>query len=330
VSPEAEVGDRISEFLVILNPAADRGRAKHHAPILERAFRRAGVEAKVRLTRGHGHAVELAEQAAHDGWPAVVAVGGDGIVHEVANGLMRAAGEQPTIPLGVIPAGSGNDFAKMIGAYGTRPTEAAERLCSAVPRRVDIGRVTRWSAETAYPAVWHFTNGIGLGFDAQVGVRASRIKHLHGMMIYAVALLQVLRQLRTPSMRVVLDGREIADRPLVVTTVSNGACHGGSFWLCPHAIVDDGLFDVLIADARSVWDLTRLIPSVMRGTHLGAWGVELHRGQRVSVASDEPLPIHADGEIVGHAVREIEMQILPGRLTVLGPPSDVNRSSPHS
>jgi diacylglycerol kinase (ATP) len=247
-----------------------------------------------------------------------VVVGGDGAVQEVVNGLVQGAGDGDTLPLGVIPAGSGNDFAKMIGAAGLRPEQAAARLSTATPMRVDIGRVTRWSVESGRPAAWHFTNQLGLGFDAQVAVQASRIQHLRGMMIYAAALVRVLRQLRTPHMRVEVDGQLIADRRLVVTTVANGACSGGSFWLCPDARVDDGLFDVLVADARSAWELARLIPKVMRGTHLDSWGVEVHRGRHVTISSDEPLPIHADGEIVGHGVRHIEIELLPGRLTVLG------------
>jgi diacylglycerol kinase (ATP) len=138
------------------------------------------------------------------------------------------------------------------------------------------------------------------------------------MMIYAAALLRVLRHLRTPRMRVEVDGQLIADRGLVVTTVANGACSGGSFWLCPNARVDDGLLDVLIADARSVWELSKMIPRVMRGTHLDSWGVEVHQGRHVVVSSEDPLPIHADGEIVGHGVTRIEIEVLPGRLTVLG------------
>lgn len=304
------------DYYVVLNPASNRGRAAKLAPVVESALRRLGARVEVALTTERGHGEALAYAAAREGRGAVVAVGGDGIVHEVANGLLRAAGEAATIPMGVVGAGSGNDFAKMIG-MPTKTERAIERIVGASPRTVDAGRVTRWTVESGRTAPWYFTNGVGLGFDAQVAVRASRIRRLRGMAIYLTAVIRVLSDLRSPRMRVTIDGVEVADRRLILTTVANGACHGGSFWLCPDARVDDGMLDVLVGDARSVPEVMALIPRVMRGKHLGARGVAIHRGRRVVISSDEPLPIHADGEIVGEGVREIEMELLPGRLTVL-------------
>src|SRR5215217_2701908 len=156
-------------------------------------------------TRERGHGEELACEAARAGGGAVVAVGGDGIVHEVANGLLRAAGEKATMPMGVIAAGSGNDFAKML-ALPADAERAVERIVGAAPRAVDVGRVTRWVAETGRQAPWHFTNGIGLGFDAQVAVQASRITRVRGLAIYGTAVLRVLADLASPRMRVTVDG----------------------------------------------------------------------------------------------------------------------------
>ena len=304
------------DYHVILNPASNRGRAAKLAPVLERAFRRQGSHAQVVLTAERGHGESLAYDAACAGHGAIVAVGGDGIVHEVANGLLRASSEMPTAPMGVIGAGSGNDFAKML-SMPTNLDEAVERIVSASPRSVDVGRVNRWTVDHGEETPWYFTNGVGVGLDAQVAVRASKIRRLRGMAIYLTAVLRVLADLRSPRMRVTIDGVEVADRKLILTTVANGACHGGSFWLCPDACVDDGMLDVLVGDARSVAQVMALIPRVMRGKHLGARGVVIHRGRRVTISCDEPLPIHADGEIVGEGVREIEMELLPGRLTVL-------------
>lgn len=302
---------------LILNPAADRGRAAALEPALARAFRDAGARYEIVRTAAPGHAVPLAARAAAAGWPVVVAVGGDGVVHEVANGLLRAAGSGPTAVLGVVAAGSGNDFAKLMGSH--RDLDAAVRaLVSATPRAVDVGAVTRCIGEGVPEGVWYFTNGIGLGLDAQVAAEARGIRRLRGMAIYAWALVRTLRVLDTPRVRVTVDGREVADRPLLLATIANGPCHGGSFWLCPDARLDDGLLDVLLADARSVPEILRLLPRVMRGRHLGAPGVALHLARRVQVRSEAPLPIHADGEIVADAVREVDVEVLPGRLRVAG------------
>lgn len=302
---------------MIVNPVADRGRASRVVPRLEAAFRAAGARFEIALTGGPGDAARLAERAAREGWGAVVAVGGDGAVHEVANGLLRAAGAGPTVPMGVVAVGSGNDFVKALGLPRRDPAAAVAGLVGAGPRAVDVGRVSRSVGPDGPLPEWFFTNGVGLGFDAQVAREARGVRRLRGMAIYAWALARTLRRLGAPRIRVVVDGREVADRPLVLATVANGPCHGGAFWLCPGAAVDDGLLDVLVADARSPGEVLRLVPSVMRGTHLSRPGVELHRARTVELRSDEALPVHADGEIVAEWVRELSIEVLPGRLRVL-------------
>ena len=303
---------------MIFNPAASRGGALRARGAIEEAFRREGAECQLVATERRGHATDLAQRAVDQGWGAIVAVGGDGVVHEVVNGLMRAADAGATVPpLGIIPIGSGNDFIKMLDLPAHRPAEAVRRLVHAKPRAVDVGRVARHVTGDGPDGVWYFTNGVGVGFDAQVARHARGIQRLRGFAIYAWALLKTLRSLRSPHIRVSVDGAAVADHSLVVTTVSNGPCHGGSFWLCPGATVDDGLLDVLVADARSLPSLIRLIPRVMAGKHLGQKGVRLIRGRVVEVRSDESLPIHADGEIVAEWVRELVIEVVPGGLVVL-------------
>jgi len=307
----------LADYYIILNPAADRGRAAKLASPLQAAMRAAGAECRLVQTTRRGEAAELAQEAALSGWAAVIAVGGDGAVHEVANGLMRASGDAATIPMGVVPGGTGNDFVKMLGLVARRPEEAVRRILSAEPRGVDIGKVESADMEGGPEGPWYFTNGIGLGFDAQVAVHASRVKRLRGMLVYGVALVRTMRDLRSPHFRISVDGLEIADRALILATVANGPCHGGSFWLAPDASLDDGRLDVLVADARSVREVLTLIPSVMRGRHLRARGVKLLNGTRVEVHSDELLPIHADGEIIARGVRSLSIKLLSRRLTVL-------------
>jgi diacylglycerol kinase (ATP) len=296
---------------------AGRGRARKWGPAIETAFRAAGAECRLEATQRRGHGADLAESAVRDGWTTVVAVGGDGIVHEVVNGLMRTASDGASVPLGIIPVGSGNDFIKMLGLPTHSPQEAVSRILNSSPRQVDVGRVSYHETGSGPAGVWYFTNGIGVGFDAQVAVNARDVRRLRGVAIYVWALAKTLRHLRSPSIRVVVDGKVIADQPLVLTTVSNGPCHGGSFWLCPGAKLDDGELDVLVADARSLPAVLRLLPRVVAGKHLGQAGVSLHRGRHVTVHSETRLPIHADGEIIADWVTSLEIDVLPGRLTVL-------------
>jgi len=221
------------------------------------------------------------------------------------------------VPLGIVPVGSGNDFVKRLEIPAHRPAEAVRKLVAGTPHGVDVGKVTRTVGEGVPEGVWYFSNGVGVGFDAQVAQHSSRVKRLRGFMIYAWGVVKTLSDLRSPKIQVLVDGREIADRELIITTVSNGPCHGGSFWLTPDAQIDDGRFDVLIADARSLPEVLTLLPLVPFGKHIGKKGVELHRGAKVEVRSDVRLPIHADGELVAEWVNELVIEILPGRLTVL-------------
>lgn len=305
----------VSRFYIILNPTANREGAARDWERARAVLDTAGAHYEVVRTAAPGHAAVLAEGAARDGWPAVIAAGGDGTVHEVANGLLRVAGEDAgaTIPLGVIGMGSGNDFVKLLGLPGGDPAAAARLLLEGRPRRVDVGWVS-----TSGPGVDRFfINGVGVGLDARVAIETRQIHRLRGVAIYAWALLRVLRDHRTPRMRVVVDGQEIANRPLTLVTAANGGCHGGGFWICPAARVDDGVLDICVADALSPFGVLRLVPRVMRGTHVGRPGVKIHRARRLRISSPDPLPVHADGEIISEGTHEVGIELLPDRLTVL-------------
>jgi diacylglycerol kinase (ATP) len=296
----------IARFYVILNPAAGRGAAARVRGVVERELARAGAAFTVATTTRRGHAAELAEAAAREGWQAVVAVGGDGTVHEVVNGLMRAADGGSSTPLGIVGVGSGNDFAKLAGV----PHDAAaavRRMTSAEPRAVDVGRVG---------AEW-FSNGVGIGLDARVAIQVDRRRRFRGLAMYLHALAGVLRVFRPPRMTVELDGRRVADGPMTLVTVGNGGRHGGGFWICPDARIDDGVLDVCTCHALGTLGILRFLPRVMRGTHTGASCVRMLRGTRVRVTSPDPLPVHADGEIIADDAHELLIELHPGRLRVL-------------
>jgi YegS/Rv2252/BmrU family lipid kinase len=296
----------IDRFYVIVNPAAGRGAAARAQALVEAEFARTGAAYTVVRTERRGHAAELAEAAARAGWPAVVAVGGDGTVHEAVNGLMDAADGGSSVPLGIVGVGSGNDFAKLAGV----PTDVAgavRRLASAEAKAVDVGRVNgQW-----------FSNGVGIGLDAAVAVQVDRARRFRGIFMYLDALGKVLRVFHPPRMTVEVDGERLADAPMTLVTVGNGGRHGGGFWICPDARIDDGVLDVCMCDGLGTLGILGFLPRVMRGTHTGASCVHMHRARRVRVTSPDPLPVHADGEIVADDAHEVEIEIHPGRLRVL-------------
>lgn len=296
----------IDRFYVVLNPAAGRGAAARVRGVVEREMARAGIAFTIAETTRRGHAAELAEAAARQGWPAVVAVGGDGTVHEVVNGLMRAADGGPSTPLGIVGVGSGNDFALLAGVPKD-PAAAVRHIATAEARAVDVGRVGgQW-----------FSNGVGIGLDARVAIEVDRRRRFRGLAMYLHALFGVLRVYRPPRMVVELDGERVAEGPMTLVTIGNGGRHGGGFWICPDARIDDGLLDVCRCDGLGTLGILRFLPRVMRGTHTTASCVRMHRARRVRVTSPDPLPVHADGEIIADDARELEIEIHPGRLRVL-------------
>ena len=294
-------------YYAIVNPTAGRGAAAKAWPAVRDALAAGGARVQLAPTRGRGHAMELAEAAAAE-WPVIVAVGGDGTVHEVVNGLLRASAPgEAAAALGIVPVGSGNDFALLAG-LSRDPGEAARRIAAGDERRVDVGRVgSRW-----------FTNGVGVGLDAHVAVEANRARRLRGIGIYLWALAKVLRSFTPPVMRVEIDGGEVMERPMTLVTVGNGGRHGGGFWICPDARIDDGLLDVCVCDGLSKPRILRFLPKVMRGTHVGESCVHLRTARRVRISIESPVPVHADGEILAEDARELEIEIEAGRLRLRG------------
>lgn len=234
----------------------------------------------------------------------MVACGGDGTVHEVVNGLMRAGGKAV---LGVIPVGSGDDFAKMLG-----PGDFIEKILGGRRRRFDIGKITA-NGETRY-----FANGMDIGFGAH-GARnvASVPRFLTGLGAYLAALVLTLVRYPLLAVRVRIDDGPERALTTVMAAVMNGTTFGGSFRVCPDARADDGELDVLLVDALGRLEILGLVPRIMRGKHGGDPRLELRRARTVTIESEIPLLVEADGEIAFTGARRLEIGLLPGALAVL-------------
>jgi YegS/Rv2252/BmrU family lipid kinase len=245
----------------------------------------------------------MVAEALRMGAECVVVAGGDGTVNEAINGYVGVAREAQAI--GFIPLGTGNDFAKMLGTGGHWRT-ACDRIAEGRRRRVDAGRCNGRC----------FANGIGAGFDAQVALEANHVPWLRGTPVYIAALARtLLLRHRTPMARIAHDGGTIAGR-ITLIAVANGNTYGGAFRIAPAADIADGLFELVVADAMSRSEILGFVPHVMRGTHVGRSGVTVLRTRRVVVDTDEPLAVHADGEIIGDAVSRIDVEMLSGALLV--------------
>jgi YegS/Rv2252/BmrU family lipid kinase len=294
----------LSRHLVILNPVAGRGRARREWPRLAERLRAAGIAFDLAHTDAPGAGLGLAERAARE-YDAVIAAGGDGTVHEVVNGLLRAGGGAA---LGVLPLGSGDDFAKMLP-----PGDPVERIVSGAPKALDAGRIRAGGAER------YFANGMDIGFGAHASRNVRRVpRFMTGLGAYLGALALTLVRYPKLEVRLQLDGGEVVTQSTAMTAVMNGRAFGGSFHVCPDACADDGELDLLIADGVGRLEILRLVPRIMRGAHRGHPRLRLARARSVLIESEAPLLVEADGEIVFEDARRLEIAVLPGALRVLG------------
>jgi YegS/Rv2252/BmrU family lipid kinase len=262
-------------------------------------------------TRAPGQGTGLALQAALEGYERVVAMGGDGTTNEVANGLLQAAEQGREAVLGVIPAGSGNDFAYGVG-IPRHLERACQRLADGQLRTVDVVRVT----VDGQPRI--FDNSAGIGYDADVLLETRKITRLRGFLLYLWAVLRVwANNGRWPyPMSITVDGRPLPQQALTLITIANGPRAGGGFFLTPDARIDDGWLDICVAAPVGRLEILWLLPKTLNGTHVHARQITMLRGKRVVVEGARGLPGHMDGEVLCTAGRHIEFEILPGRLKV--------------
>lgn len=300
---------------VILNPWADRGRAAELKQPIEQWGRQFG-EIEVVPTAGAGQAMELAATAARTGYDVVAAAGGDGTVNEVVNGLLTAregsSGSRPA--LGLIPIGSGNDYAHGLGMMAP-PQAAVQRLFLGERRYLDAAEVVDGHSRRQFAC-----NGIGIGFDAAIAIENLKIQHLYGFPAYIVATLRtILFGYRMPQLQVWFDDA-LVEQGALLLSVGIGPRVGGGFRITPDARFDDGLLDSCLVEPVSRLTMLAMLVRVMRGTHVSARFVEMRRNRKIRVVSDLPLPIHLDGEIfatLADTVQEVTVTCLPGVLPLM-------------
>jgi YegS/Rv2252/BmrU family lipid kinase len=297
---------------LIINPNADLGRAWRLGEDLNRIVAEFGG-ADWAGTVYPSHATQLAIQAADEGYETVVSIGGDGTTHEVINGLMRIPAERRP-RLGVVPVGTGNDFAHNVGVP-VQPEIAIRQVFTGQPKKVDLAVVIDEHGHREY-----WDNTFGIGFDATVTLRSRRVPVLRGFFVYLVSVIQtIMLNYDAAHLKVNTDNESWEDEILMLV-MCNGPREGGGFRVAPQAVSDDGFLDYAAITKVSRPMMFRLIPEVMKGTHGRFKQVRMNRFSQMKVESDRPLFIHIDGEIYagfGSNVRQLAVEILPGALEVM-------------
>jgi len=299
---------------LILNPMADMGRAWKTANDLRPIAQEFQGDLTWSGTVYPTHAIELARQAAEEGYDLVIAMGGDGTAHEVMNGLMQVpAGKRPM--MGVVPIGSGNDFAYSIGIHQKPAHALAHALKAENVRTIDIGLLTDENGRSEY-----FDNTLGIGFDAVVTIRSHKLPIVKGFLMYLTAVIQTIILNHNPARIKIETEDQTFEEQMLMLTLCNGPREGGGFMLSPDSRNDDGGFEYVAVTKVSRATMFRLVPEFMKGTHMRFKQVRMGRFKKMSLTSNLPLYIHADGEIFtsfGSNLKKASFEVVPNALKVI-------------
>jgi diacylglycerol kinase (ATP) len=300
---------------LILNPMADLGRAWKTANDLRPIAQEFRGELTWSGTVYPTHAIELAKQAAEEGYDLVVALGGDGTVHEVMNGLMQVPEyKRPT--MGIVPMGSGNDFAYSMGITQKAAHALAHALKTEKTQTIDIGVMTDEHGRREY-----FDNTLGIGFDAVVTIRSHKLPIVKGFLMYFTAVIQTILLNHDPAKVQIETETEKWEDSVLMVTLCNGQREGGGFMLSPKSKIDDGKLEFVTVNKVSRAMMFRLVPEFLNGTHMRFKQIRMGEFKKLNLVSDRPLYIHADGEIFtsfGSNLRKVNFEILPRALKVAG------------
>jgi diacylglycerol kinase (ATP) len=288
------------EIALLTNPTSGKGRGLRTAAIALPRLKEAGFAVRSLVGRDADEALDLARSAVADGVDHLVVVGGDGMVHLGVQAVVHTA-----TSLGIIPAGTGNDYARFLEIPRADPQLATDVVVGSRTRRVDLGRV----------GATYFGTVLAAGFDALVNERANRMRWPRGQMRYNLATLAELRVFKPLPYTLELDGAVRRVEAMLVA-VGNGPSFGGGLRIAEGAVVDDGLLDVVVIKAMSKVDLVRTYPKLYSGTHTRHPQYEHHRVSSVTVAAPG-IVAYADGERMGALPLTVEVE--PQSLEVLVP-----------
>jgi diacylglycerol kinase (ATP) len=295
----------IGEVALLTNPASGHGNAPHAAERAVAQFQRRGVDVVEIVGRDADHARRLIDETLTKGTDALVIAGGDGIISLALQALARS-----DVPLGIIPAGTGNDHAREYGLPTGDPAAAADVVSDGWVETVDLGHIRGSSNQKWFGTV------MAAGFDSLVSDRANRMRWPHGRMRYNVAMLAELSQLRLLPFRLVLDGGEEMVTDLTMAAFGNTRSYGGGMLICPNADHADGQLDITMVHSDSRTRLVRLFPTVFKGTHIELPNVTTARAKTVSVECPG-INAYADGEFA--CPLPVDVEAVSGALKILRP-----------
>jgi diacylglycerol kinase (ATP) len=305
-----------SSPLFIVNPIAGNGRAHGLAPRIQAWMAERAIDGRLLETRERGHAERLAADAIDQGHDRVIAVGGDGTIQEVLNGLLATGrGPDGRVPvLGIVPAGRGNDVARGVGLPTADPLDSLPIASGEATEPLDVGKATDEGG-----AVRYFGAAGGVGFDAQVAwtMAFNRKAWMRGEAGYFLATLNELRRFRNRDLRVTLrgdDGDRVVDQRSLFIAFANGPYYGGGMQICPGASTNDGWLDICVVGDLSRFEALRELPGIYQARHVKNPKVEIVQVRSLRIEGDAETRVHLDGEPFGSL--PLEVSVLPAAVRV--------------
>ena len=300
----------ILQAKVIVNPVAGANATYRKWPKISSLLRHIGLPFEFQYTEGVGHAIELAREAANNGCQFLVAVGGDGTVHEVANGILLSKDLKETT-IGIISTGTGGDFIRSVG-IDRDYVKACSSLTGVKRRLIDVGVVEYHKNGQSHKRF--FVNSSGVGFDAAVAEISNRLpKFLGGTLPYIIGLLKSLVGYQNKTVTISV-GDKVESKRILSVVVANGCYFGGGMRVAPLADIDDGLLDVITVGDMGKLELLRVFPTIYKGTQIHHPKVETAKTTRVKIESAEKFLVHADGEFLGEG--PVSFGLIPSALSV--------------
>ena len=297
----------MTEISLFVNPKAGRGAALRALPRIQGALGELGFDVDTRTSRRAGDIEAKVHEAVLNGSEHIVIAGGDGSFHEAVNGLLRAGGNR----IGLLPVGTGNDFAKSSGI----PADAVAAARALGCRLGDGTPLGRFDAGVCNGRYFH--NGAGIGFDARVAGIAASVRLPIGQLVYAWGILRCLIEgIATPSITIHADGEQVWQGPTTLANISNGQWVGSRFLIAPDASPNDGQLDLVVAEAVTRRRVVAFLPLLMKGRHVGQPEVSTRRARSLHIECESPIAAHLDGE-VQPAADTFDIHCVDGALTLL-------------
>lgn len=283
-------------LILFANPTAGRGKGARVLAAIENHLRKHDLDFISISTSSLKQSLALLkEKTVINPSAKVIVIGGDGMVHAAINNIEDNS-------IGVIPAGTGNDFARALGLTLDDPIKSLKRVIAARAEFVDLGK----AGDQYFAAI------CSTGFDSIVNERANRLKWPRGKMKYNIAMLLELPRFKPKSYNIVIDGKPFQTQAMLIA-IANGLSYGGGMKVCPAAQLQDGLLDIMILAPVSKFEFVRIFPSVFKGLHITHPAVSIYQGRSIQIAADAVG--YADGERLGDL--PLDVSISPNKMKVL-------------